>query len=104
MTAAAGPGVLPGDCQSWTHLSPDSLSSVRASPYPVIGLRGPRPPGEKRMATLAQDSLLSRYEQEFPKSRGLFERARGLFPNGVTHDLRHLEPFPIYVERAQGAY
>ena len=32
------------------------------------------------------------------------EQARGIFPNGVTHDLRHLEPFPIYVERGQGAH
>jgi glutamate-1-semialdehyde 2,1-aminomutase len=27
-----------------------------------------------------------------------------LFPNGVTHDLRHMEPFPIYIDRAQGAH
>jgi len=26
-----------------------------------------------------------------------------LFPNGVTHDARYLEPFPIYVDRAAGA-
>jgi glutamate-1-semialdehyde 2,1-aminomutase len=26
-----------------------------------------------------------------------------LFPNGVTHDLRYLEPFPIYVDRAAGS-
>src|SRR5262249_20108688 len=36
--------------------------------------------------------------------RQLHEQARGVFPNGVTHDLRHLEPFPVYVERAEGAY
>jgi glutamate-1-semialdehyde 2,1-aminomutase len=48
--------------------------------------------------------LAARYESEFPNSRKLFEQARSIFPNGVTHDLRHLEPFPIYVERAQGAH
>src|SRR5438445_541713 len=31
-------------------------------------------------------------------------QAKALFPGGVTHDLRYLEPFPIYVDRAQGAH
>src|ERR1700756_1900396 len=52
----------------------------------------------------AQRSLTDRYESEFANSRKRFEQAKTLFPNGVTHDLRHLEPFPIYVERAQGAH
>lgn len=52
----------------------------------------------------AESTLTERYAAEFPTSRKLFEKARSLFPNGVTHDLRHLEPFPIYVDRARGAY
>src|SRR5262249_48263130 len=55
-------------------------------------------------ATLSRSSLTQRYEAEFPASRKLHEQAKGLFPNGVTHDLRHLEPFPVYVERAEGAW
>jgi glutamate-1-semialdehyde 2,1-aminomutase len=55
-------------------------------------------------ATLTKASLLARYETEFPNSRKLFEQAKHFFPSGVTHDLRYLEPFPIYVERAQGAH
>jgi glutamate-1-semialdehyde 2,1-aminomutase len=55
-------------------------------------------------ATRARRSLTERYDSEFPNSRKLHEQARALFPNGVTHDLRHLEPFPIYVERAQGGH
>jgi glutamate-1-semialdehyde 2,1-aminomutase len=54
--------------------------------------------------SLAPQSLRERYEAEFPKSRKLFEQARTIFPNGVTHDLRHLEPFPIYIDRALGAH
>ena len=54
-------------------------------------------------ATLTQRSSTARYEAEFPNSRKLFEQAKSLFPDGVTHDLRRLEPFPIYIERAQGA-
>jgi glutamate-1-semialdehyde 2,1-aminomutase len=55
-------------------------------------------------AVAARASLVKRYEAAFPKSRKLFEQARGVFPNGVTHDLRHLEPFPVYVDRAQGGH
>jgi glutamate-1-semialdehyde 2,1-aminomutase len=49
-------------------------------------------------------TLTAQYEAAFPKSRRLYEQARGLFPGGVTHDLRYLEPFPVYVERALGAH
>jgi len=52
----------------------------------------------------ARRSLVERYTAEFTNSRKLFEQAKELFPQGVTHDLRHLEPFPVYVDRAQGAY
>jgi glutamate-1-semialdehyde 2,1-aminomutase len=55
-------------------------------------------------ATLAPPTLTERYEDEFPNSRRLFEQAKALFPNGVTHDLRYLDPFPVYVARAEGAY
>ena len=45
-------------------------------------------------------------QQEFrarhPKSAALAERARAAIPGGITHDIRHLLPFPVYVERAQG--
>jgi glutamate-1-semialdehyde 2,1-aminomutase len=51
----------------------------------------------------ARPTLTERYETEFANSRKLFEQAKSLFPNGVTHDLRYLEPFPIYIERAEGS-
>jgi glutamate-1-semialdehyde 2,1-aminomutase len=54
-------------------------------------------------AAPALRSLTARYEAEFPNSRKLFEQARDVFPQGVTHDLRHLEPFPVYIDRAAGA-
>ena len=49
-------------------------------------------------------ALARRYESEFTNSRKLYEKARTIFPGGVTHDLRYLEPFPIYIDRAEGAY
>ena len=48
-------------------------------------------------------SSVDRYSVEFAGSRELFAEARRIFPDGVTHDLRLLEPFPIYVDRQQGS-
>jgi glutamate-1-semialdehyde 2,1-aminomutase len=54
--------------------------------------------------TLAKSPpLVDRYRAAFPRSQELHRRAKEIFPNGVTHDVRHLEPFPIYVNRAEGA-
>jgi len=49
-------------------------------------------------------TLSQHYEKEFAGSRRLYEQALRTFPNGVTHDLRYLEPFPIYIERASGSH
>jgi len=43
------------------------------------------------------------YTEALPESRQLYERAAALLPGGVTHDGRHLEPFPLYVTHAQGS-
>ncbi len=48
--------------------------------------------------------LADAYAESLPASRALFERAKEIFPDGVTHDNRRMRPFPIYVERARGAY
>ena len=49
-------------------------------------------------------SLAERYAAEFPVSRQRFERAKTLFPTGVTHDTRMMEPFPVSVDRCAGAH
>lgn len=54
--------------------------------------------------TLSRPALAERYGAAFPRSRKLHEQARSIFPHGVTHDARHLSPFPVYVERARGAH
>ena len=54
-------------------------------------------------ATLKRPSLQQRYEAEFAGSRKLHERARTVFPDGVTHDSRRMEPFPVYVSHAKGS-
>src|SRR5262245_24278606 len=56
------------------------------------------------MPAVADATITQRYQQEFANSGKLYAQAVELFPNGVTHDLRFLTPFPIYIERAEGAY
>jgi glutamate-1-semialdehyde 2,1-aminomutase len=48
-------------------------------------------------------TLESRYVAARPRSKALYERAGRLFPSAITHDIRHLVPFPVYVERAAGS-
>ena len=55
------------------------------------------------MVTAAAPALVDRYTAAFPGSRKRFEVARGIFPAGVTHDTRMMEPFPVYVTHARGA-
>ncbi len=47
-------------------------------------------------------NILERYQTLHPRSAALHAQAAGTFPDGVTHDIRYFEPFPIYVERAAG--
>ncbi len=47
-------------------------------------------------------SIHDEYRVKHPKSAALAERARAAIPGGITHDIRHLQPFPVYIERAQG--
>jgi len=55
------------------------------------------------VAAVAASSLSERYTAAFPGSRKRFETARNLFPAGVTHDVRMMSPFPVYVDRAKGS-
>jgi glutamate-1-semialdehyde 2,1-aminomutase len=48
-------------------------------------------------------TIVARYEERHPTSMKLHARAAALFPDGVTHDMRHLTPFPPYVEDAAGS-
>ena len=47
--------------------------------------------------------LEAAYREKFPGSAKLFERSLKLFPNGVTHDARYLQPFPIFANEAHGS-
>ncbi len=53
--------------------------------------------------TSSESKILCAYAEKTPGSARLYERACGIFPNGVTHVGRYLRPHPIYVSRAQGS-
>lgn len=52
---------------------------------------------------MSTSGTITRYEERFPKSRALYERARRVLPRGVSHDQWHARPFPLYMTRAEGA-
>ena len=53
---------------------------------------------------LSNSRILSAYRARTPGSAELAQQAATLFPSGVTHDSRHLEPYGVYVSRAQGPH
>ena len=48
-------------------------------------------------------SIGERFHAAHRRSALLHAEAATRFPSGVTHDVRHFEPFPIYIDRAAGA-
>ncbi|MEX2374587.1 MAG: aminotransferase class III-fold pyridoxal phosphate-dependent enzyme, partial [Dehalococcoidia bacterium] len=51
----------------------------------------------------AMPSILETYQAMHGRSKVLAEHAARVFPSGVTHDARAFFPYPIYVDRAEGA-
>ena len=43
------------------------------------------------------------YISRTPRSRELFERAKQVYPGGVTYIIRNLPPYPFYVDHARGS-
>jgi glutamate-1-semialdehyde 2,1-aminomutase len=53
---------------------------------------------------MTTSKLQDAYIQSLGASRALYERARTLFPDAVTHDNRRMQPFPLYIDHADGAH
>lgn len=47
--------------------------------------------------------IVAAYRERTAASGALATRAREVLPSGIVHDSRHLAPYPIYVNRAEGA-
>ncbi|MBQ42029.1 MAG: aspartate aminotransferase family protein [Gemmatimonadetes bacterium] len=54
-------------------------------------------------AALQDSSLVETYRRMTAGSARLAERALALFPSGITHDARYIEPHGIYVTHASGS-
>lgn len=46
--------------------------------------------------------IIAAYRERTARSEQLAAEAASLLPSGISHDARHLKPYGIYVERAQG--
>lgn len=55
------------------------------------------------MTAVATQTLAERYTAMFPTSCQRFQQAKTLFPCGVTHDTRMMDPFPVYITHAKGS-
>ena len=51
---------------------------------------------------LADSPLVQAYCRKTPGSAKLTDRARNVFPSGITHDARYIEPHGIHVTHARG--
>jgi glutamate-1-semialdehyde 2,1-aminomutase len=57
-----------------------------------------------RPALPTNSSIIASYRARTPGSAALAAEAGVLFPSGITHDARHLDPYGIYIERAAGPH
>ncbi|HET8945073.1 MAG TPA: aspartate aminotransferase family protein [Dehalococcoidia bacterium] len=49
------------------------------------------------------EAITDAYTRLHPASAALYQESLQTFPSGVTHDIRFLQPFPIFVDRAGGS-
>src|SRR3989304_92356 len=71
---------------------------ARYAPPPLPAAPPPAPARRGGRVTIQETS-----RRLHPRSAELHEQAVRTFPSGVTHDIRHLEPFPLYVDHASGS-
>ena len=53
--------------------------------------------------TKTKVSVEEQFRRAHPRSEALFRQAKAAIAGGLSHDIRHLRPFPIYVDRAGGS-
>ena len=52
---------------------------------------------------ITKSSVVDEYRRRTMRSRQLAKESQATFPGGITHDARYFQPYPIYVERAEGS-
>ncbi|HYB09803.1 MAG TPA: aspartate aminotransferase family protein [Alphaproteobacteria bacterium] len=53
---------------------------------------------------LTNSRIVASYKEKTPGSATLAKRASELLPSGIAHDARYVEPYGIYVDRAEGPH
>jgi glutamate-1-semialdehyde 2,1-aminomutase len=54
--------------------------------------------------TRTNSRIVAAYRSKTPGSAALAAEAAQLFPSGITHDARHLDPYGVYIQRALGPH
>jgi glutamate-1-semialdehyde 2,1-aminomutase len=54
------------------------------------------------MDTITNSKIIAAYRERTPRAALRHREALGRFPGGIVHDARHMRPYGISVERAQG--
>src|SRR5689334_18154788 len=65
--------------------------------------------GPSAMDTVTADQLsnsriIAAYRERTPGSADLAREANELFPSGITHDARNVDPYCVFIARAQGPH
>lgn len=55
------------------------------------------------MSITTAAKLVELYAKVFCESAKRYDQAKQLFPAGVTHDTRMMQPFPVFIDRCQGS-
>ena len=71
------------------------MSDTQTAALPAVYPQGPLERNDS--------PLVEAYCRKTATSASLAERARKVFPSGITHDARYIEPHGIYVTRADGS-
>ena len=55
-------------------------------------------------AELTNSRIIAAYRERTPGSADLAKEANELFPSGITHDARNVDPYGVFIARAQGPH
>jgi glutamate-1-semialdehyde 2,1-aminomutase len=58
----------------------------------------------KHIPQEVMDGVIESLRKKTPKSKKMFEAAQKVIPGGCEHMLSHTTPYPVFIERGEGAY
>jgi len=58
----------------------------------------------KNSIPFTNSQIVAAFEQRTGKSKARHLKALEVFPSGIVHDSRHMKPYPLTIERAEGAW